>query len=77
LRPEYQYRTYAHLPASQRQCDEAEEQGKPPPKSYRTKNFYQVVPIHDILYRVPMVPTDLEDIEDPAHLFLALDLWGI
>ena len=62
---------YAHLPANQRDKDEYARRGRGPPKAYPTRNFYQVKPISEILFRQGIFPVDIWDIDDPKSFFLA------
>ena len=67
---------YQHLPASQRQKNDAERQGRKE-LSHATRNFYQVMSIQDILFRTPLWPVDLFDIEQPKEFYLNADMWGL
>ena len=79
--PETEWRmrrlVYAPLPPNQRDRDEYARQGKGAPKAYRTRNFYQVMPISEILFRQGVFPEDIWDIDDPASLWLAEEAHGM
>ena len=69
---------YAHLPPSQRQKDEAAKKRRRPPKAYESRNFYQVVPLSQLLFQVPIFPADLrEDPLDATSFLLNRYGWGI
>ena len=68
---------YAHLPPSQRQRDQAARRRRPPPKAYASRNFYQVVPMSEILFSVPVFPADVWEIEDPDCLLISEHGWGM
>ena len=46
-------------------------------KMYATRNFYQVLPISDILFRAGVFPEDIWDIDRPAAFLLAEDAHGM
>lgn len=53
-----------------------------PPQVYKSRDFYrdfyQVVPIDDILFSVPIWPADLwDDLTDPARFLLNEHGWGM
>ena len=68
---------YQHLPPNQRERDEHTRRGWDEPKSYPTRNFYQVKPISKILFRQGVFPVDIWDIEDPACVVLVDDFMGM
>ena len=68
---------YQHLPPSQRERDQAAARHRPPPKSYRTRNFYQVKRIDEILFAVPIFPVDVWDIEQPEQFRVCEHGWGM
>ena len=44
---------------------------------YSTRNFYQVKPISEILFRQGVFPADTWGIDDPASFFLAEEAHGM
>ena len=68
---------YEHLPPSQRERDEAVRKGKEPPKAHRSRNFYQIKSISEILFHVPIFPVDLSNSIDPECFLLCVDGWGM
>ena len=72
---------FAHLPANQRQKDEHAEKKKKKPMlkdlgNYKQTTFYQVMPIREILYRVPIMPAKRSDLDDPSAFILEEFGWG-
>ena len=65
------------LPASGHVSGSASKKPRAPPLSYASRSFYQVMPVSEILYRVPVFPADIWDIEDPAQFVLAEHGWGL
>ena len=68
---------YAHLPANQRDRDEAARKGKGDIRCYASRNFYQVMPIQEIRCRATLFPADVWDIDDPERFLLCADGWGM
>ena len=42
-----------------------------------SQDFYQVVPIDEILYAVPVFPADLEEMDDPEAMLLCEHGWDM
>ena len=72
---------YALLPASQRDRDEARrKKRRRGQQSYATRNFYEVVPVSEILFSVPIWPAKLDsvgDMYDPKRFLLNEYGWGL
>jgi hypothetical protein len=69
---------YAHLPANRRDLDEYARTGRERDRQvYESRNFYQVKPISEILFRQGVFPEDIWDIDDPASFWLAEEGHGM
>ena len=62
---------YAHLPPNQRDRDVAAARGRAPPKAYASRNSYQLKPIEDICFRIPLWPADIWDYINPTRFLLS------
>ena len=72
---------YAHLPPNQRDRDVAAARGRAPPKAYASRNSYQLKPIEDICFRIPLNHSGLQIFGtiyiNPTRFLLVADAWGL
>ena len=67
---------YAYRPPKQKDRDESKRKGEEPPKMYATRDFYQVKPISEILFKVGIMPYEAWDY-DPTEFVQCRNCWGM